>query len=373
MINVPASLKQEIQKLRGRRLKARVRIDYSDVNIDNTIIGYSNGFANGTYTDQVYNGKEDVSEKWISLDGVWVLDGSYVLGPATPTEQSQLEIGWWSHNLCESDGFFNDSPGVLYAEAIYGEEIYDGKCCVPELGLSFVPRTFSDIRISFDNMREEYAVDFDLAFFDADNNELHREEVRGNSGFRYTNTITTINQVSFAIFTPIRWSRPGSHAKVAELVTSVSDLYQGDDLISLDVIENRSIDKNGNPIGSTASGQCVVTLYNRNRLFDFDNTSSKLFNLVRENVRIVPQIGDGTNWIPLGVFFAKAWDISKQDITVRVTGLDRMALLQQSVYDKSEIIQAPDDENISVDTTAEWAGGNLSGVIADDNEIRLEL
>lgn len=373
MIQLPLALKQEIQKLRGRRLKARVRIDYSDVNIDNTIVGFSNGFAPGTYVEQTFNGKEDVSSKWLSLDGAWILDGTYGIGPVTPSEQNRLEIGWWSEYLSLADGSFADSEAVLYGEALYSEEVYDFKSTPPELGLSFIPRTFSDLRISFDNMREEFAEDFDVVFYDTDNQEMYRQEVRGNTGFRYIATVPTQNLVSIIRFFPLKWSRPGSHAKVAELVTSVTDLYEGEDLISLEVIENRGIESQGNPIGSTASGQCVVTLYNRDRLFDFDNESSKLFNLVRENVRIIPQIGDGETWIPLGVFFARAWDISKTDITVRVTGLDRMALLQQSVYDKSEIIQAPDDESFSVNTTAEWSAGILDGAVAVDDEIRLDL
>ena len=373
MIQVPASLKQEIQKLRGRRLKARVRIDYSDVNIDNTIVGFSNGLATGTYVDQTFNGKENVSAKWLSLDGAWILDGTYAIGPLTPSEQARLEIGWWSDALSQADGTFLDSDAVLYGEALYSEEVFDFKTTPPELGLSFIPRTFSDLRISFDNMREEFAEDFDVVFYDSENVEMFRQEVRGNSGFRYIATVPTQNLVSIIRFFPLKWSRPGSHAKVAELVTSVSDLYQGEDLISLDVIENRGVETRGNPIGSTASGQCVVTLYNRDRVFDFDNESSKLFNLVRENVRIIPQIGDGETWVPLGVFFARAWDISKTDITVRVTGLDRMALLQQSVYDKSEIIQAPEDEDFNVTTTADWQAGILDSLVAVDNTIRLEL
>jgi len=167
-----------------------------------------------------------------------------------------------------------------------------------------------------------------------------------------------------------KWSHAGRQAKVAEFYTSVSELYTSDDIINIDVIENREL-SDQSPIGSTASGRCVVSLYNRNRRFDYDNTSSKLFNLIRENVRIVPEIGNGTEWIPLGVFYAKAWDISKQKVTATVTGVDRIALLGESDYSTSTIIQAPDDEAYLIDTNAEWLAGTQNNVTVSGNTITL--
>jgi hypothetical protein len=373
MITVPASLKNEIKKLRGRRLRGRVRIDYSDVNIDNTIVGFSNGSASGTYEDQVFNGREDMSAKFVSLDGVWVLDGSYQLGPVTEAEKARLEIGWWSRSQSVADGKFVDNDDLLSGEQLYGEQVYTEGLKKPELSLVFTPRTFSDFRVSFDNQREEWATDFDIVLYDNDGVELFRQVVTDNSGFRYIASIAPQNLVARLVLEVKGWSLPNSQAKVAEFVTSVSDLYEGDDIFSMQIIENRSIEREGNPIGSVASGQCVIRLFNRFRQFDYDNTTSKLFNLVRENVRIRPEIGDGVNWIPMGVFFAKAWDIPKNDIVVTVTGLDRMALLQESVYDKSQVIQSPPDESFDVDSTGDWAGGILVGAIAENGEIRMDF
>jgi len=370
MITVSPELKSEIQKLRGRRLQARVRIDYSDVNLDNTIQGTSTSTAENTYINQVYNGKEDITSKWASLDGGWLL-GEYALAPFTLAEQERYEIGWWSNNFSDSLGRFNDTTGRLYGDGrLYGEDVYGELAVYEQLTITFTERTISDIRISFDNARMEYAADFDVIFYDINNTELYRQEVIGNSGVKYAVAVPAQNLVASLVLVIKKWSEPFRQCKIAEFFTSVSETYNGDDIINLDVIENREL-SDESPIGSTASGRCVVSLYNRNRRFDYDNTTSKLFNLIRENVRITPFIGNGTEWIQLGVFYAKEWDISKRSITATVTGVDRMALLDESDYTKSEIIQAPDDATYTIDTDAAWNAGTRDNVIAVSNSLRL--
>lgn len=374
MISVPNTLKTEIQKLRGRHLHARARIDYSDANIDNTIIAWSNGTQANTYLAQVYNGKEDVCCKFVSLDGSWVL-GEYALAPETEAEQAALEIGAWSSNLSNPDGTFQDSSDAhfLYGKSLYNAGLYGGNVSTPEISVNFTARTISDIRISFDNARNEYAVDFDVIFKNAAYADLYTLQVRGNGGLKYVNTITTQNAVCQMTIRFLTWSHGGRQAKLAEMYTSISELYNGSDIMSLQVIENREIPEDGVPLGSTASGQCVLSLFNRNRKFDYDNTTSKLYNVVRKGVRVTPEIGDGTNWIPLGTFYAREWDIDKRSLTATVTCLDRMASLGESEYKVNKIIEAPADETYLTDTDAEWNSATLVGTVAVSNTLRMVL
>jgi hypothetical protein len=370
MITVSPELKSEIQKLRGRRLQARVRIDYSDVNLDNTIQGTAGSTATNSYIEQVYNGKENVTSKWAGLDGSWII-GEYALAPTTPAERERYEIGWWSNRLTNANGEYKETTGRLYGDGrLYGEDLYGELSTHEELVITFTPRTITEIKISFDNARMEWGVDFDVVLFNAAGTELYRQVVTNNTSIKYEVSIPEQNLVSSMVLLVKKWSHAGRQAKVAEFYTSVSELYTGDDIINIDVIENREL-SDQSPIGSTASGRCVVSLYNRNRRFDYDNTSSKLFNLIRENVRIVPEIGNGTEWIPLGVFYAKAWDISKQKVTATVTGVDRIALLGESDYSTSTIIQAPDDEAYLIDTNAEWLAGTQNNVTVSGNTITL--
>jgi hypothetical protein len=370
MITISAGLRTEIEKLRGRRLFGRVRIDYSDANIDATIIAWANTIAEHTYPEQVFNGKEDVTHKYISFDGQWVLDGTWYLPPETETEKARGEIGWWGHERSLESGSFSNASRRMYGEKLYSDSLYSGLTeTFPNVNVNFLPRTISDIRVSFDNAREEYAVDFDVVLLGADYSELDRITVTGNAGYKYITSISPVNSVSQICLFVYKWSKGMTQAKCAEMFTSISELYEGQDLISFSTVENRELPEEGVPLGSTAAGECTITLFNRSRLFDFDNTTSKLFNVIREGVRIKPYIGDGTEWIPLGVFYAKTWDVPKNGITATVTGLDRMALLAESEYKTNQIIQAPESESHLIDTAGEWNAGDLVGVVVSTNSL----
>lgn len=371
MITVPAALKTEVEKLRGRRLQARCRIDYSDANIDNTITATASSVEENTYLDQVYNGKEDVSAIWASLDGSWEL-GAPALGPETEAGKSEYEVGWWNQELSLSDGLFYHAHAPLLGEKLLGDELLETLTVCPTLVVSFTARTLSSVRISFDNARMEYAVDFDIEFYDVGLVLLDSVSVTGNTGVKYVSTISALNQVCEMRLKIYKWSHAGRQAKVAEMYTSIFEMYNGSDIMNLQIVENRELSDTV-PLGTTASGKCVLALYNRNRKFDYDNTTSNLFGVVRAGVRISPEIGDGTNWTPLGVFYAKDWDISKREITATVTGLDRMAQLGESDYATNTIIQAPADETYLTDTNAEWAAGTVDGVIVSGDTITMEF
>ncbi|MFA5130491.1 MAG: hypothetical protein WC477_06305 [Patescibacteria group bacterium] len=373
MIVVPTALKNEIQKQRKRHLKARVRIDYSDANIDSTIIAWAGTVSRGSYLAQVYNGREDVSYKYACLDGKWVLDGTWVLSPETPAEQDAYEIGWRSVQFSNPDGTFQDgsSKHALFNRKLLGYTMLGGMVDAPHVSVNFIPRTISSVRVSFDNARMEYARDFDVVLYDIDNVELYRLQVTDNTGVKYVSAITTQYLVAQMTIRIYKWSHPGTSAKVAEVFTSVSELYNDKDILSLQVIENRELSDDGVPLGTTASGQIVLQLFNRFRRFDNTNTTSAIYNMIREGVRIRPEIGDGTNWVPLGVYFAKSWDIPRNDIVVTVSGVDRLALMAESEYKSNVIIEAPEDETYITDTTAEWEAGTETGVDYGTNVIRM--
>lgn len=367
MIACSPTLKSEIQKLRGRRLSARVRIDYSDANIDNTVVAIASDTNARSHIDQAYNGKEDVSRKWASLDGSWVL-GQYALAPVTRSEKEQYEMGWWSERLATPDGKMIHTTGSLYGEKLYGESVYGELQISPTLYVNFTPRTISDIRVSFDNATMEYATDFVIRLRNLAGAVLYSIPVTGNTGTKYVTTIAPRNQVSSLEIEISGWSRPGSCAKIAEEYTSVYELYNGDDIISINVIESKE-PVGESKLGATTSGRCVVTLYNRDRKFDYDNAASKLYNLIRENVRIVIEIGNGTEWIPCGTFYAKAWDITKRGITATVTGVDRMSVLNGSEFTNSQIISPPANQFVDVDSDANWLGGSYSGIAVSGGAI----
>lgn len=371
MIACSARLKAEFRKLRGRRLFVRVKIDYSDANIDNTVTAWANTTQEHTQLSQTYNGKEDVPSKWASLDGSWVLDGTWKLMPETPADLAKLEIGWWSHERALEDGTFPDAETPLFGERLLGEEVLGRYLGIPELHINFLARTISEIRIAFDNARLEYAVDFQVILTDIDGASLSVVNVTGNAGLKYVAVIAPVSGVCQMTLRVTKWSHGLRQAKVAEMFTAITETYEGPDIMNLRVIENREISDKGLPLGQTASGQCVISIFNRYRAFDYDNTDSKLYGVVRKGNRITVWIGDGVEWVLCGTFYAREWDIDKRAIGVTVTGLDRMASLDDSEFSSNQVIQPPADASFLTDTYAEWASGDLAGIETAGNAIRM--
>lgn len=371
MITVPESLKIEIEKLRRRRLQARCRIDFSDSTIDNTIIAFGSSINNAGRYEQVFNGKEDITRKWFSLDGSCVLDGTYFIAPETTTEAAKYEIGWWSEELSKTDSQFSDYCAGAFGDFSFNEEPLGKNQVYPSIFVNFTSRQISKINIAFDNARGEYGVDFDVIFYDKNQSVLATTSIIGNLGYKYSTDITTIFNVCMIELRIKKWSSPNKNAKIAEMYTMISEMITGTDIYSIQIVENRELSDDSIPIGTTAAGSCVVSFFNRDRIYDWDNTTSKLYNYIRKGVKIVPEIGDGTNWIPLGVYFAEEWDIPKNDLAVTVTGLDRMAALDESEYATSQPIQAPNDQTFLTDTYAEWASGQMNGIETSGNTIRM--
>lgn len=363
MIQAAPALAAEIAKLRGRKLEAKVIINYSSVYGDDLIDSSSNSTLPESFIDQVYNGRFDVSAKYFSLDGLSVLDGSFVLPPETAAEQAEFEMGWWSARIPKPNKTFDRGGRTLYGSKLYGSKLYSKRYLYPSIELFFPERTITNINIAFDNARMEYAPDFDVVFKDKNKTILHTETVTGNTGTRFSKTITAINLCTRMELIIKKWSVV-SNAKVAEMLSSVQETYNGSDLFNLQVIEG--IDR-----GNISPGRCVVTLYNKFRKFDYENTTSVLFNQIRKGVRIQPFIGDGTNWMPCGVYYAEAWDIKRRDLRVTVTGLDKISLLQKTQFADSKIIETPAQEVIDLDTDAEFLAGTYTNNIEVSGGIRL--
>lgn len=371
MITVPASLKNEIQKLRGRKLQARCRFDFSDTTIDNTIIGLSNSHNARSHYSQLYNGKEDVTRKWFSLDGHSKLDGTYHLAPETESGIEKLEMGWWSEALSNDEGSFPTHKGRRFGRAALGRRVIGRTEFPPSVMVNFTERQVQEINISFDNARIEYAIDFTVILYSLTGTILGTYPITGNGGLKYNVQITPVSGVAMMELKITKWSLPHASAKVAEMFTMVSMLINGKDLKSSQVVEDRELSKDSLPVGTTSSGSCVLKFYNRDRLFDYDNPTSRLYNYIRKGVKMTPEIGDGVNWVPMGVFFVNEWDVPKDDIFVTATGFDIMSALDESEYSTSADIEAPDDQSVLVDTGSEWSSAMLNGVIVSGDTLRM--
>lgn len=302
-----------------RRILGKVTIDYTSPFLDQSIEVSADRNANISHPQQVADGLEDTYGKIASLDGSWILDGTYVSAPISPTKG---QMGWWGNQLAGAGGVFT-SP-------------------YPTLTVTFNPRPIRQLKVIGDNNRVEYPVDFIVNMYDDDGALVYTETVADNDkvDFKldYENDITQIAKMELVI---TKWSHEGRQAKIVELFTSIQETYEGDDLFSINLVEERDVSQSSLPVGNISSNEISISLYNRDRKFDAGKTDSPLYQLLKANRKIQAWLGTETDneveWVPLGVFWSGDWDIPENDIYANTSGRDRLEQLRRSTYSNSTV------------------------------------
>ena len=306
-----------------RQVFARVEIDYTDPFMDQSIEIEVNEQANVSYPQQTADSVQEATHKWASLDGSWVLDGTYHLAPP-PEKLAQYQFGWWGLQLAGAGGAFS---------APY-----------PSLTVAHLPRPIHTLRVVGDTAREEYPVDFTIKLYAANDTLLKTETVTGNDQVSWSKTLGLyVVNVAKQVLTITKWSHEGRCAKIIEFFTSIREVYETGDLVSIRLLEEREASQGSLPVGNISSNEITLTLNNEDKKFDVDNEQSPLKNLLKPNRRIQVWLGaetsSGEEWVPLGTFWSLDWDSPDDTLEATVTARDRMELLRKGTYQTSQVQQ----------------------------------
>ena len=300
-----------------RRVLAKVTIDYTDPFLDQSIEVTASEYANVSYPDQTANGLLEPGAKYASLDGSWVLDGSYALAPGLP-QAAINELGWWGKHLSGTDGAFMQP--------------------YPTLTITFMPRPITKLQAVGDSKRQEWPVDFSIRLYNGNNTLLYTETVTGNTQIAWSKTLAEpITQVEKMTLELTKWSHTGRQAKITEFFTSIQETYEGEDIISINLLEEREVSTGSLPVGNISSNEIDIMLSNESRKFDAGNVASPLHNLLKPNRRIRAWIGiekdnGDKEWVPLGMFWSGDWSAPEDGIYAQTTGRDRLEFLRRSEY-----------------------------------------
>ena len=194
--------------------------------------------ANISYPLQVVDSIENPDAKYASLDGSWVLDGTYSLAPETEGPQ----MGWWGKQLSGPDGSFAEP--------------------YPTLTVTFLDRAIEAVKVVGDSARGEYPVDFTVRIFDDNDNLLSEQQVTGNAQVATIVLIpenpTNATKIELSIQ---KWSHPGRQAKILEFLNTIHKLeINPNDYFSKNnplrytevanyiVVETQPVDSNGNKL-----------------------------------------------------------------------------------------------------------------------------
>jgi hypothetical protein len=306
-----------------RQVLARVEIDYTDPFLDQSIEIETSENANISYPQQTADSVQEATHKWASLDGSWVLDGTYHLAPP-PEKLAQYQFGWWGKQLAGTGGAFS---------APY-----------PALTVTHLPRPIHTLRVIGDTARGEWPVDFTIKLYAQNEAILYTETVTGNTQVNWSKTLAVpVLDVAKQVLTVTRWSHAGRQAKIIEFFTSIREVYETGDLVSIRLLEEREASQGSLPVGNISSNEITLALNNEDKKFDIDNENSPLKNLLKPNRRIQVWLGtetsSGEEWVPLGTFWSLDWDSPDDTLEATVTARDRMELLRKGTYQTSQVQQ----------------------------------
>ncbi len=254
-----------------RRVFARCQIDYTDPFLDESIEIVSSEAARFSYPRQTADNIAEPYARLASLDGSCKADGSCYPAPG-PSEQKFRQMGWWGEQLAGTGGAFT---------APY-----------PTLTVTFFSRPIDKLKVVGDSKREEWPVDFEIKLYDENDAVLHTETVTGNSEIAWAKSLSaTITQIVKMSLEITRWSHVGRQVKILEFFSSLQEVYEGDDVMLVRLLEEREAGLGGLPIGNVSANEIEIRLDNSSHKFDAGNKQSPLYGMLRANRRIKVWLG----------------------------------------------------------------------------------
>jgi hypothetical protein len=294
-------------------VKGRVSVSYEDPFMDSSVGITSNGEAETSYITQVANTKEKATHKWLSVG--CVPDGTYYPCPSE-SEMLYNEMGYWSNAASGDDCVFAAPPIIT---------------------LEFSARSISVMRIVGDNERAEYPVDFNLQFYNDDGVLISTDSITGNNSVAWEKSGYNLLLIAKVVLTITKWSQPNKRAKILEFFPQLIKTYEGNNLISINLDEEREFSTGTLPIGNIGSAEITIQLNNADRQFDINNASSDLYGLLGLNKRVQAWIGvelaDGSfEYASLGIFFITKWQIPSNDVYAELTAQNKLSLMDNTTY-----------------------------------------
>jgi sugar lactone lactonase YvrE len=226
---------------------------------------------------------------------------------------SQYQMGWWGAQFAGVGGAFT---------APY-----------PTLTVTHLPRPIRQLKVVGDTAREEYPVDFTIKLYAQDDTLLKTETVTGNTQVSWSKTLDSqVLDVAKQVLTITKWSHEGRCAKIIEFFTSIREVYETGDLVSIRLLEEREASQGSLPVGNVSANEIVLALNNEDGKFDVDNEMSPLANLLKANRRIRAWLGTELQ-IPF-IHEEDGGDFATGELDGVVVGEDGLELEEEDVFAK---------------------------------------
>jgi hypothetical protein len=135
-----------------RDIKCKVVVDFTSPFLDESITVTSTEVNRIATLQQTADSVTSMSAKYLLLDGLGALDGTWCLGGG--------QVGWFGTSASDASAEFS-SP-------------------YPSLTITHTSRPIQSVKVVGDDKRNEYPVDFTVKLYDVSNTLLHTQTVTGN-------------------------------------------------------------------------------------------------------------------------------------------------------------------------------------------------
>jgi hypothetical protein len=298
------------------QIVGKVEMIYSDLIVDTSVAVSASETNTKASEAQLIDGKSTPDRKWFAFREN-TLDGSCHFIPADKSE----EIAWWSKQASDSSGVF----------------------AVPlVITVSFNPKAVGVVAVYGDVLLNNFPVDFTVKIY-AGATLLHTTTVVDNVEVTYLKGIPNQFNATSMVLSITKINKPLVPAKVLEFYRSVKETYDGDRIITMNVLEEIHYDTNGIPLGNISSNELDLVLENFDDKFTPGNTASlvqaymKRYRLAKPYVGVVN--GGSTNWYSLGQFWTVSWVPDAASSTVAITAFDRLELFNNTEFNTSVIYE----------------------------------
>ena len=310
-----------LEKMRAdlRRVDAKLVIDWTAPDLDQSIQVTANEQASTSYPQQTADGVTGTTRKWASCDGSTYPDGTWFPAPG-PDDLTENQMGWWGTQLAGADGAFSEP--------------------YPALTITHAIRPVRYLRVVGDSARGEWPVDFRVDLYGPDDTLLRTQTVNGNDSIEWSMSLMPeVLDVAKQVLTVTRWSHPGRQAKIIEFFSSIQETYLSGDIVEIRMIEEREASQGSLPVGNISANEISIRLANEGRKFDVRNPNSPLAGLLKPNRRIHAYLGVDDEWVPLGTFWSLDWDAPDDQLEAVTVARDRLERLRKTNFSTSTVHQ----------------------------------
>jgi hypothetical protein len=313
-------------KANNRRWVPKVEITWTDPLIDPTVDVDATDKNYTSYPIQVADLYTIPNYKYFHLDGICKFDGSYHIAPGV-SEIATVQMGYWGATACNGSAQWSEP--------------------YPTITVDFAARPIVSLVVAGDSQYNEYPVDFDIEIYNAADSLIYSIAVTGNTRLNWSLSVSeeNINDATYMKLILKKWSCANRVAKILEFYTSLSETYTGDEIVSMNLLEEREVSDGSIPIGNISANELDLLLQNIKIIkngesiinpFFPNNPNTYLQNVIKRNRKIRVWLGlvlpdDSIEYISFGTFWSGDWNVNNQDSTIQTNARDRMELLRNAI------------------------------------------